>query len=66
MACGEFEFLGLGGVFERERDAMSGRKLLAKLAAEVGDLQDAQRVFIRTLKMKRSRLEIEVSGFMLM
>ena len=45
---------------------MSGRKLLAKLAAEVGDLQDAQRVFIRTLKMKRSRLEIEVSGFVLM
>lgn len=44
---------------------MSGRELLAKLAAEGGDLQDAQNMFIRTLKMEWSRLEIEVRGFVL-
>jgi hypothetical protein len=44
---------------------MSDRELLAKLAAEIGDLQDAQNMFIRTLKVKRSRLEIEVRRFVL-
>lgn len=48
MAGGEFERgLWCGGV--RDGSAMSGRELLAKLAAELVDLQDAQNMFIRTL-----------------
>lgn len=50
VSCGEFQFLRFGNVLCRNRGAMGSRELLAKLAAEVGNLQDAQDVFIRTLK----------------
>lgn len=48
VAGGEFE-RSLGKGFLGDGGTMSGREFLAKLAAELVDLQDAQNMFIRTL-----------------
>lgn len=42
MSIGELQFLKFGEILDWDRGAMSSRELLAKLAAEVGNLQDAQ------------------------
>lgn len=55
MAGREFQGGGLRRGFFGGRSTMSGRKLLAKLAAELLNLQDAQNVFIRTFFWNESR-----------
>lgn len=55
MAGREFERGLWGGGFLGNGGAMSGRELLAKLPAELVDLQDAQNMFIRTLFYFESR-----------
>jgi len=49
MAGREFQGCDLRSGFFGGRSTMSGWKLLAKLVAELFNLQDAQNMFIRTL-----------------